>query len=321
MLLKAEQDKDYLSSYSIILTVSADSFQRIFLYLITMKKDIKIILFFLCLLFLGISCTEKKIRLGKDISFDKKENIHYGESSEQVMDLYIPNTKTTKEKDVFIIIHGGGWRAGDKSQLTFFTLSMMQRFPDHIFVNMNYRLVSETHYGLPNQMNDIKEVSSFLEKKLGYSPKFILLGNSAGAHLSMLYAYKFDTDKKVKAVINIVGPADLSDPGFKNYQEYSFVERRLVDPRIIKPEVSRIDFASPVKWITENTPPTLSYYGNSDRVIPSTQGKILDSVLNKYHVLYESYPFNGGHLDWDKHPHDEFLINKIETFLKKTDKK
>ncbi|RXM40238.1 alpha/beta hydrolase [Chryseobacterium sp. CH21] len=286
-----------------------------------MKNHVPVILICLSFLFLWTGCTEKKIKLGKDINFDKEENIHYGNSPEQVMDVYIPNTKTTKEKDVFIIIHGGGWRSGDKSQLTFFTLSMMQKFPDHIFVNMNYRLTSETNYGLPNQVNDIKNISVFLTKKFKYSPKLILLGNSAGAHLSMLYAYQFDTDKKVKAVINIVGPADLSDPGFKNYQEYSFVERRLVDPRIVESGISRIDFASPVKWINESSPPTLSYYGNSDRVIPSSQKKILDSVLNKNHIPHESYLFNGGHLDWDKHPHDQFLIDKIETFLKKTDKK
>ncbi|WP_079240264.1 alpha/beta hydrolase [Chryseobacterium indologenes] len=286
-----------------------------------MKKDIPIILICLILLFIWNGCKEKKIELGKDIHFDKEKNIHYGNSPEQIMDLYIPTKKSQGKRDVFIIIHGGGWRSGNKSQLTFFTLSLMQKFPDHVFVNMNYRLVSETNYGLPNQMNDIKEVSAFLEKKLRYNPKFILLGNSAGGHLSMLYAYKFDTDKRIKAVVNIVGPADLSDPGFKNYQEYSFVERRLVDPRVSGLGISRIDFASPVKWINENSPPTLSYYGNSDRVIPSTQGKILDSTLNKNQVIHESYQFNGGHLDWDKQPNDQFLIDKIETFLKKADKK
>jgi len=286
-----------------------------------MKKNIYIILVCLILFFLCTGCKEKKIELGKDISFDKEENIHYGNSPEQSMDLYVPNKKYQGKKDVFIMIHGGGWRSGNKSQLTFFTLSMMQRFPDHIFVNMNYRLASATRFGLPNQTEDIKKVTELLENKLGYNPSLILLGNSAGGHLSMLYAYQFDVDKKVKAVINIVGPADLSDPGFKNYQEYSFVEKRLVDPRVQKSGTSLIDFASPVKWIKENAPPTLSYYGNSDYVIPSTQEKILDSILNKNHVIHESYQFNGGHLDWDKQPNDELLINKIEAFLKRLTKK
>jgi len=286
-----------------------------------MKKNIYIISVCLILFFLCTGCKEKKIELGKDISFDKEENIHYGNSPEQSMDLYVPNKKYQGKKDVFIIIHGGGWRSGNKSQLTFFTLSMMQRFPDHIFVNMNYRLASATQFGLPNQTEDIKKVTELLENKLGYNPSLILLGNSAGGHLSMLYAYQSDADKKVKAVINIVGPADLSDPGFKNYQEYSFVEKRLVDPRVQKSGTSLIDFASPVKWIKENSPPTLSYYGNSDHVIPSTQEKILDSILNKNHVIHESYQFNGGHLDWDKQPNDELLINKIEAFLKRLTKK
>lgn len=275
----------------------------------------------LILLLLLICCKEKKISLGESTTFDKEADVSYGSVSEQIMDLYIPQTKSAKEREVFVIIHGGGWRSGNKSQLTFFTLSLMQKFPDHIFVNMNYRLASETHYALPNQFDDIREVSKFLEKKLHYSPKLILLGNSAGGHLSMLYAYHFDPLKKVKAVINIVGPADLSDPSFRNYQEYSFVERRLVDPRIPEPGISRIDFASPIHWITQNTPPTLSYYGKTDRVIPATQGKILDSVLSKNNVIHEAYEFNGGHLDWDRSPNDLFLIDKIDLFLKRIDKK
>lgn len=286
-----------------------------------MKKNFKVILLCLLTIFLWIGCKEKKVTLGKGADFNKEQNIHYGDDPEQIMDLYIPEKKSPKEREAFIIIHGGGWRAGDKSQLTFFTLSLMQKFPDHIFVNMNYRLASEERYALPNQISDIKDVVVFLEKKLRYSPKLILLGNSAGGHLSMLYAYQSDIQKKVKAVINIVGPTDLSDPGFKNYQEYSFLERRLVDPRVPKQGTSRIDYASPVHWIDSTSAPTLSYYGNADRVVPLSQKSILDSVLNKHHVRHESYEFNGGHLDWDKAHNNGFLIDVIDQFLKQPEKK
>ncbi|MEG0925882.1 alpha/beta hydrolase [Chryseobacterium sp.] len=256
-----------------------------------------------------------------NISFDKEENIHYGNDSDQVMDLYIPHQKSTKKRDVFIIIHGGGWRSGNKSQLTFFTLSMMQKFPDYIFANINYRKASPTQYAIPNQTDDIKNAITFLKRKLKDSPKIILMGNSAGGHLSMLYAYKFDIDKEVKAVINIVGPADLSDSGFKTYQEYSFVEQRLIDPKILTKGAPAVNFASPVHWIENTSAPTLSYYGKIDQVVPLSQNKILDSVLNKKDVFHESFEFSGGHLDWDKAPNHTFLIDKIEAFLKKTDKK
>lgn len=286
-----------------------------------MKKKFKVILISLLTFFLWTGCKEKKISLGHNASFSKEENIHYGNDPDQIMDLYIPEKKSIKKREAFIIIHGGGWRAGDKSQLTFFTLSLMQKFPDHIFVNMNYRLASEKRYALPGQISDIRDVAEFLEKKLKYSPKLILLGNSAGGHLSMMYAYQADTQKKVKAVINIVGPADLSDPGFKKYQDYSFVERRLVDPRVPKLEISRIDYASPAHWIDSASAPTLSYYGNADLVVPLSQKNILDSVFHKHHVRHSSYEFNGGHLDWDKAPNNMFLINAIDQFLKQSDKK
>lgn len=284
-----------------------------------MKKSL---VFMICLIFfLLTACKESKVSLGDNISFNKEENLHYGNNAEQVMDLYIPNKKSSPKKEVFIIIHGGGWRGGNKSQLTFFTLSMMQRFPDHIFVNMNYRLASATQYAIPNQTDDIKNVITTLKKKLNYKPEVILMGNSAGGHLSMLYAYHFDAGKDVKSVINIVGPADLTDAGFKNYEEYSFVEKHLVDPKILPVKTSAVNFASPVHWINTASSPTLSYYGKTDRVVPLSQNKILDSVLSKNNVIHESYEFNGGHLDWDKQPNNTFLIDKIEAFLKKIDKK
>jgi acetyl esterase/lipase len=281
-----------------------------------MRKKVIFIVASLHILFLLLNCKEKKVSLGGGIHFDKEEDIHYGNDPEQIMDLYLPHENPSKKRAAFIIIHGGGWRSGDKSQLTFFTLSMMQKFPDHIFANINYRPASTTQYAIPNQMEDIKNAAGFLKKKLHYAPQLILLGNSAGGHLSMMYAYHFDPLKNVKSVINIVGPADLSDEGFKTYEEYSFVEKHLIDPKILPAGIAANIFSSPVQWITPNIPPTLSYYGKTDRVIPLSQKRILDSVLNKNNVMNESYEFNGGHLDWDKEPNSVFLMEKIEKFLK-----
>lgn len=275
----------------------------------------------LALLILLTACKKDKINLTNNVTFHQEVSIHYGNSREQVIDLYIPDQKFSGEREVFIMIHGGGWRGGNKSQLTLFTLAMMQRFPNHIFVNMNYRLASAAQYGIPNQTNDIKRVTMFLQERLRYKPKLILLGNSAGGHLSMLYAYHFDESKEVKAVINIVGPADLSDSGFKSYEDYSFVEKNLVDPQTVPRGTSAINFASPVQWINATSSPTLSYYGTTDKVVPLSQNLILDSILNKNNVIHESYEFNGGHLDWDKEPNHTFLIEKIDAFLKQIDKK
>ena len=274
-----------------------------------------------CLIILTLSgCNQKKIELGKDASFKIEKDLAYGDDKEQVMDLYIPEI-LPEHADVFIIIHGGGWRGGRRSQLTSFTFDLMKKFPKSIFVNMDYRLATTTHFALPNQTDDIKRAINYLEKKLKIKPKFILLGNSAGGHLSMMYAYQFDKDKKVKAVINIVGPADLNDPGFKNYVDYTFVEKHLIDPKIIGTKTTLMNFGSPVHWISTTSAPTLSYYGMNDRIVPLSQMKILDSVLNKNNVYHESYEFSGDHVGWEKDSNAEFLIQKTDAFLKNVDKK
>ena len=274
-----------------------------------------------CLIILSFSgCNQKKIELGKDASFKIEKNLTYGHDKEQVMDLYIPEI-LPENADAFIIIHGGGWRGGRRSQLTSFTFDLMKKFPKSIFVNMDYRLASSTSFALPAQTDDIKSAMGYLEKKLKIKPRYILLGNSAGGHLSMIYAYKFDKDKKVKAVINIVGPADLNDPGFRNYDDYAFVEKQLIDPKIVENKTTLMDFGSPVHWISTTSAPTLSYYGINDQVVPLSQKEILDSALSKNNVDHESYEFNGDHLGWEKDSNAEFLIQKTDEFLKSIGKK
>lgn len=158
-----------------------------------------------------------------------------------------------------------------------------------------------------------------------FNPQFILLGNSAGAHLSMLYGYNtlFDVKHrtKIKAIVNIVGPADLSDPNFKNYSDYAFVEKHMIDLSKSTPtDITNQDIPNPVYWINKNSPPTISFYGINDNVIPLSQKKILDSVLNKNQVFSRSYEFSGGHLDWNNEKNAPFVINSISEFLKQIDK-
>ncbi|WP_228377092.1 alpha/beta hydrolase [Chryseobacterium sp. FH2] len=255
------------------------------------------------------------MNLNKNISFDVQNDISYGKDSEQKLDLYIPKNDK-QNQNVFIIVHGGGWRGGKKSDLTFFTRSLMEKLPNSVFANIEYRLASTTRFAIPAQTDDIHSVMLYLEKELRYKPNFILLGNSAGGHLSMLYAYKFDKEKNVKAVINIVGPADLSDRGFKSYVDYSFVENHLIEPKLVDKNIQKEKFTSPVYWINQTSAPTLSFYGNNDQIVPVSQKKILDSALNKNNVFYESFEFTGDHMGWTKEPNDIFLINKISDFLK-----
>lgn len=274
----------------------------------------------LVLILVTCACQKRTINLGKDNSFDKETNVAYGNDSEQKLDLYIPKNKDSV-KGIFVMIHGGGWKAGDKSNLTLFTLSLMEKMPDYAFANINYRLANANSFVLPNQTDDIDDALGLLVQRFGSESKFILLGNSAGAHLSMLYAYNsfFDLKhhNKIKAVVNIVGPADLRHQDFTNYSDYAFVEKQMIDMASPSPtDLTNRDIPNPVFWISKKSPPTISFYGNIDQVIPLSQKGILDSALHKNNVLNASYKFSGGHLDWDKDKISPFVIEKIDAFLK-----
>lgn len=282
-----------------------------------MNKCIGIVL----LIFILFGCKEKTVKLGKDISFDKEMDVSYGTDPKQKLDLYIPKNKDSI-RGIFVIIHGGGWKAGDKSNLRSFALSLMQKLPDYAFANINYRLADANSFILPNQTDDIDGAIDLLVKRFNPNSKFILLGNSAGAHLSMLYGYNsffdFKHHNKIKAVINIVGPADLLDKDFAHYSDYDFVEKHMINMKSsTSKDLTNKNIPNPVYWINEKSPPTISFYGNNDQVIPLSQKRILDSALNKNGIYNQSFEFSGGHLDWDKEKNAPFVINKIEEFLKK----
>lgn len=281
-----------------------------------MKNGILISGILLLLCFTG--CGQKGTDSANSSLSVGKTDVSYGPESDQQMDIYIPQKTTGKE--VFIIIHGGGWRGGRRSQLTLFTHRLMEKFPGHVFVNMDYRLASTSRFALPNQTDDIQRVIDYLEKKLPFNPNYILLGNSAGGHLSMLYAYRYDRGKKVKAVVNIVGPADLGDPGFKSYDDYAFLENHLTDPKVYRNRELLMNTVSPVHWMTQTASPTLSFYGTEDTVVPVSQMKILDSSLQRHQVYHESYTFNGNHVEWQNEPNASLLLTKTELFLRNISK-
>lgn len=143
-------------------------------------------------------------------------NVSYGTHAQQVYDLYLPAGRNSTQTKTIVLIHGGGWTAGDKSDMTGFISLINTTHPDHAIVNMNYVLAQAGSIpAFPNQFLDIEVVLTKLineHEALGISQEFGLLGVSAGAHLAMMYDYTYDTTDRVKLVANIVGPSDFTDP-------------------------------------------------------------------------------------------------------------
>src|SRR5215218_9499094 len=67
-------------------------------------------------------------------------NVAYGTDPLQNMDIYLPAGRSTATTKVMIMIHGGAWASGDKTELNPYVDTMKRRMPDYALFNINYRL-------------------------------------------------------------------------------------------------------------------------------------------------------------------------------------
>jgi len=225
-------------------------------------------------------------------------NVAYGSDPQQKMDVYLPEGRDENTK-VIILIHGGSWQHGSKEDMGFMVPTIRQQFPEHAIVNINYRLATTTSPAYPKQINDIEAVINFIDNSdYQVSDDYALVGVSAGAHLSMLYSYKYDTEHDVKAVVDIVGPADFLDPNYLSHPLYA--ESGVILLGTPSPTEEQILEVSPAAHITAAAPPTLSFYGGVDPLVPATQGPRLKNKLDSFGVYNEfNFYADGGHANWD----------------------
>ena len=220
--------------------------------------------------------------------------MEYGSETQQKYDIYLPPNRT-KDTKVLILIHGGGWNAGDKSEMDAFKDFIRDQLPEIAVVNMNYRLATANNAPYPMQINDIDLVVSELHNRANefqISTNIGFIGASAGAHLSLLWSYSHDTKKQVKMVCSIVGPTNLLDEAYINTSNQEL--RTLLNQFGNDPDI--LEEVSPLYQVTTTSPPTILFYGAQDPLIPNSQGIALKDRLKELNVVHQFtlYP-NGGH--------------------------
>ena len=224
-------------------------------------------------------------------------NVSYGSNSQQVFDLYLPANRSNTTKTL-ILIHGGGWTSGDKADMDGLLQLLKQNLPNYAFVNLNYRLATTGNPALPMQINDIASaINNLKTNNYGISNKFGFVGISAGGHLSMLYGYANNSLNEIKMVCSIVGPTNFTDPNYLNNAPLSVLYLAVAGQTYNSNPVF-FQNASPLLKATSVSPPTILLYGNTDPLVPITQGKDMNDKLNQLGVYNEFTLYNGGHGDW-----------------------
>jgi acetyl esterase/lipase len=230
------------------------------------------------------------------LEFRQELNVSYGNDNDQVFDIYLPANRTINTK-VMILVHGGGWTSGDKSDMNDFKDIMLQDLPNIAIVNINYRLADTDNQPYPMQIDDITTIVNMLKtNQTDYviSNDIGFLGTSAGAHLSMLWSYAFDTNNDVQMVASIVGPTNFTDPAYTENEDPILQE--IIDTFGIDVSTAYLEELSPYHQVTSTSPPTILFYGGQDPLIPISQGIDMETKLSEFGVTHQFtlYP-NAGH--------------------------
>jgi pectinesterase len=219
-----------------------------------------------------------------------------------------------------LIIHGGGWRSGDRSM----EVPMAQRFARNGYVAavVEYRLSAEARY--PAALSDCRDALRWLRANASrYSidtNRIAVLGGSSGGHLAALLATSGEADScsgpRVRAVVDFDGPVDLTAPEESGKDEdparpssaklwlgFTYAER---------PELWRN--VSPAFLVNEHAPPVLfvnssqpRYRAGRDRMISRMKEFGIESAV----VEIPDSP----HTFWLLDPWSEQAFDAARTFL------
>mgnify|MGYP003559321050 FL=1 len=123
-----------------------------------------LLVFFTATLFF-VSCQKDSPGDPAPLPAETQLNVSYGPDPLQKMDVYLPAGRSTGSTKVIVMIHGGGWTQGDKSEFTSYVDTLKRRLPGYAIYNINYRLANGTSNFFPTQENDVKTAVEFIYGK------------------------------------------------------------------------------------------------------------------------------------------------------------
>ena len=261
-----------------------------------MKKTKRIILIIVILFVVTVSVFFVCFFTGYKIY----RNVRYGETENEIMDIYIPNKAYDKEYNGCVLfIHGGSWTGGDKKEESFRCRYLASK--GYIAATVNYTLYSEEtadsyHVGIVLDEIDaaLTKIKSFAAEKGITVTKAATSGYSAGAHLSMLYAFSRHETAPMELVFtaNMAGPADFSTDIWGKETALTLANRlsgqKVTEEMLLSGQAEEIlRSISPTSYITADTPPSIFMYGGRDDLVDKANGESLKAKFDAVGVEYD----------------------------------
>lgn len=275
-----------------------------------------------------IGSGDSAIHTNIDDSVTASLNIVFHQDGQRklLMDLFQPS-KGAAPKPAIIVVHGGGWKNGDKTKFRALALRLAEI--GYVTAAIEYRLAGEATF--PTAIKDCNAATRFLKEnsdQWGIDPNRIAaVGGSAGGHLVGLMAaahanpkLKFQehaaSDASLKAAIVMAGPLEIASG--------SVAERSMANPEAsnsvrwmngnVQQQAELYHLADAFEQVSETMPPTLFLCGSKDNPQRNakTRAKMSSMGIHNQLIVHE----NATHGHWNRAEWIGRVVSDIDAFLK-----
>lgn len=218
------------------------------------------------------------------------------------LDFYPALLPQTTPGPAIIVVHGGSWNAGKKSDFVHWDRWLAAQ--GYTIFDIQYRIAPQPNWR--EATSDVKTAISWVKRHAAVfrvdPNRIALMGRSAGGHLALLTAYtpgdrallpgdNSDTETSVRAVVSLYGPTDLiwgyEHPARPDVLDGPGTLRRFLGgtPDSLPEAYAE---ASPITHVGPNTPPTLLFHGERDLLVGPQHAWHLSERLRAAHVPFQS---------------------------------
>ena len=224
-----------------------------------------------------------------------------------------------------ILVHGGGWTAGDKETFfkPFFEPLTKAGFA---WFTINYRLAPQYRY--PAAVDDVVAAIKFVEAHASEykvdRKRLALSGESAGGHLVALVGARYGRQLHLAAVVPFYPPTDFDamlEGADQTPNAVTAVEKFLGVTELNGDARKLMREASPVTYVKKNMPPFLFVHGTGDKTVSFHQSVEMCDRMKQAGARCEVYPVEGaphGVGPWEKNPAWQGYKEKVPQWLRET---
>lgn len=237
----------------------------------------------------------------------------------QLLDIHLPTGPGPFP--AAILVHGGGFEAGDKQTYITYVFEPLAQ-AGFVWFSVNYRLAPAHQF--PAATDDVEEAIRWVRRNAARYKvdvdRIALIGESAGGHLASYVGAHNPPTARVAAVVSFYGIHDFVSFSAHYQGDSAVTERFLGQRRLTAINAQAFVDASPIAHVSAQSPPFLMIHGKQDKGVPFRQSVDMCAALAERSVPCEIVAVDAGHgMDtWEPDPTLHGYKQRMIDWLSKT---